>query len=121
MADGFFAGAEAAKTFEYWDAAGLLIIHAAIAYTDAIRIKVGGVTRAPLLSGSTSIGLLRLFAVPAIPVSTEGECAALVGSAVNLMFGRGRRGHCPAMIRRTSFSRTNKCIGSVGEGMKSNF
>ena len=43
VADSFFAGAEAARTFEYWNAAGLLIIHAAIAYTDAITIKVGGV------------------------------------------------------------------------------
>lgn len=43
VADNFYAGAELAKEFEYWNAAGLLIIHAAIAYTDAITIKVGGV------------------------------------------------------------------------------
>ena len=43
VAGSFFSGAEAARTFEYWNAAGLLIIHAAIAYTDAITIKVGGV------------------------------------------------------------------------------
>ena len=43
VADNFYAGAEAAREFEYWNAAGVLIIHAAIAYTDAITIKVGGV------------------------------------------------------------------------------
>src|SRR5258706_15851606 len=43
VADGFYKRAEAARTFEYWNAAGVLIIHAAIAYTDAITIKVGGV------------------------------------------------------------------------------
>ena len=42
-ADNFHAGAEVAKEFEYWNAAGVLVIHAAIAYTDAITIKVGGV------------------------------------------------------------------------------
>src|SRR5882672_1999185 len=43
VADNFYSGAELAKEFEYWNAAGLLIIHAAIAYTDALTIKVGGV------------------------------------------------------------------------------
>jgi len=43
VADNFSSGAEAAKAFDYWNAAGVLIIHAAIAYTDAITIKVGGV------------------------------------------------------------------------------
>jgi hypothetical protein len=38
----FHAGAEAAKAFEYWNAAGVLIIHAAIACTDAITIRIGG-------------------------------------------------------------------------------
>jgi len=28
--------------------------------------------------------------------------------------------HYPEITRRTSFSSTNKCRGSVGEGMKSN-
>ena len=46
VADVFFQGAEVAKEFEYWNAAGVLIIHAAIAYTDAITIKVGGVKSA---------------------------------------------------------------------------
>ena len=39
----FMQGAELAKEFEYWNADGVLIVHAAIAYTDAITIKVGGV------------------------------------------------------------------------------
>jgi|ERR1044071_3207693 hypothetical protein len=43
VAENFYAGAEAAKAYEYWNAAGVLIVHAAIAYTDAITIKVGGV------------------------------------------------------------------------------
>ncbi len=43
VADNFYSGAELAKEFEYWNAAGVLIIHAAIAYTDAVTIKVGGV------------------------------------------------------------------------------
>ena len=43
MADNFRSGAETAKAFDYWNAAGVLIIHAAIAYTDALTIKIGGV------------------------------------------------------------------------------
>jgi hypothetical protein len=43
VADNFYLGGELAKEFEYWNAAGVLIIHAAIAYTDAITIKVGSV------------------------------------------------------------------------------
>lgn len=42
VADNFFQGAEVAREFEYWNAAGVLIIHAAIAYGDAITIKVAG-------------------------------------------------------------------------------
>ncbi|MBI3291567.1 MAG: hypothetical protein HYZ73_01985 [Elusimicrobia bacterium] len=43
VAENFSAGGEVAKTFEYWNAAGVLLIHAAIVYTDALTIKVGGV------------------------------------------------------------------------------
>lgn len=43
VADSFFNGAQVAKDFEYWNAAGVLIVHAAIAYTDALTIKFGGV------------------------------------------------------------------------------
>ncbi len=43
VADNFYKGAELAKEFEYWNAAGLLIVHSAIAYSDALAIKYGGV------------------------------------------------------------------------------
>ncbi len=43
VGDNFYKGAEVAREFEYWNAAGLLIVHAAIAYTDALTIKFGGV------------------------------------------------------------------------------
>src|ERR1700730_6344320 len=43
VADNFHAGAETAKAFDYWNAAGVLIIHSAIAYTDSVTIKIGGV------------------------------------------------------------------------------
>ncbi len=43
VAENFYYGAELAKEFEYWNAAGVLIVHAAIAYADAITIKSGGV------------------------------------------------------------------------------
>ena len=43
VADNFYDGAEVAAEYEYWNAAGVLIVHAAIAYGDAITIKYGGV------------------------------------------------------------------------------
>ena len=43
IADGFFEGAENEKELSNWNSAGVLIIHAAIAYTDAVTIKYGGV------------------------------------------------------------------------------
>lgn len=43
VGDNFAKGAEVAKEFEYWNAAGVLIAHAAIAYSDALTIKHGGV------------------------------------------------------------------------------
>jgi len=39
----FAEGAEVAKEYEYWNASGVLIVHAAIAYADAISIKLDGV------------------------------------------------------------------------------
>ena len=42
VAENFIHGANLAKEFEYWNAAGVLIVHAAIAYADAITIKVAG-------------------------------------------------------------------------------
>ncbi len=43
VAQNFFDGASLAREFEYWNAAGVLIVHAAIAWADAIAIKMGGV------------------------------------------------------------------------------
>jgi uncharacterized protein (UPF0333 family) len=43
VAENFSKGAEVAREYEYWNAAGVLVIHAAIAYADAISIKVGSV------------------------------------------------------------------------------
>lgn len=43
VAENFYNGAEIAMEYEYWNAAGVLIVHAAIAYSDAICIKYGGV------------------------------------------------------------------------------
>lgn len=43
VAESFFGGAEVAREYEYWNAAGVLIVHSAIAYADAISIKLGGV------------------------------------------------------------------------------
>ena len=46
VADSFVRAAEVARGSEYWNAAGLLIVHAAIALTDALTVKVGGVKSA---------------------------------------------------------------------------
>ena len=43
VAINFYDGAVVAKDYEYWNAAGVLIVHSAIAFADAISIKVGGV------------------------------------------------------------------------------
>ncbi len=39
----FKEAAVMSEEFEYWNAAGVLIVHAAIAFTDALTVKVGGV------------------------------------------------------------------------------
>jgi HEPN domain-containing protein len=41
VARNFFDGAEVAAEYEYWNAAGVLIVHSAIAYSDAITVKFG--------------------------------------------------------------------------------
>ncbi|MCI0472918.1 MAG: hypothetical protein L0Y76_04970 [Ignavibacteria bacterium] len=41
VAKNFFNGAEVAAEYEYWNAAGVLIVHSAIAYSDAITVKYG--------------------------------------------------------------------------------
>lgn len=43
VAESFYGGAEAAIEFEYWNAAGVLIVHSAIAYADSVSIKYAGV------------------------------------------------------------------------------
>lgn len=43
VAESFYRGAELARDFEYWNASGVLIVHAAIAMADAIAIKLAGV------------------------------------------------------------------------------
>lgn len=43
VAENFFNGAEVAGEYEYWNASGVLIVHSAIAYADALTIKYGGV------------------------------------------------------------------------------
>jgi len=58
VAENFYQGAEAAREFEYWNAAGVLIVHAAIAYTDAVTIRRGGV-KSKGEDHAAAIGLLR--------------------------------------------------------------
>ena len=43
VAENFYDGAKVATEYEYWNAAGVLIVHAAIAYGDTITIKYSGV------------------------------------------------------------------------------
>jgi hypothetical protein len=43
VADNFHQGAGVAREFGYWNASGVLIVHAAIALADAVAIKYGGV------------------------------------------------------------------------------
>ncbi len=42
VAESFFGGAEVAREYEYWNATGVLIVHSAIAYADAMCIKFRG-------------------------------------------------------------------------------
>src|SRR5713101_6133319 len=41
-AEHFFEAAQIAIEYSYWTAAGVLIVHSAIAYADAISIKLSG-------------------------------------------------------------------------------
>jgi hypothetical protein len=43
VAENFHKGAKIADEYSYYNAAGVLIVHSAIAYSDAISIKNGGV------------------------------------------------------------------------------
>jgi hypothetical protein len=42
VAEHFFEAGKASMDLEYWTAAGLLIVHSAIAYADALSIKLSG-------------------------------------------------------------------------------
>ena len=46
VAENFAQAAEMATEFQYWNAAGVLLVHAAIALTDALTVKIGGVKNA---------------------------------------------------------------------------
>lgn len=46
VGENFANAAEVAAEFEYWNAAGVLLVHAAIALTDALTVKVGGLKSA---------------------------------------------------------------------------
>lgn len=46
VGENFVKAAEVAAEFEYWNAAGVLLVHAAIALTDALTVKIGGVKSA---------------------------------------------------------------------------
>lgn len=43
VAKNFYEGAKIATEYSYYNAAGVLIVHSAIAYSDAVSIKNGGV------------------------------------------------------------------------------
>ena len=43
VAKNFYEGAKIASEYSYYNAAGVLIVHSAIAYSDSISIKNGGV------------------------------------------------------------------------------
>jgi hypothetical protein len=43
VANNFYQGADVAYEFQYYNAAGVLIVHSAIAYSDAITIKIQGI------------------------------------------------------------------------------
>ena len=42
VAEHFYEAAELSIEFEYWTAAGVIIVHSAIAFTDALCIKLSG-------------------------------------------------------------------------------
>ena len=43
VADHFYEAAKDSMELEYWTAAGVLIVHSAIAFADALSIKLSGV------------------------------------------------------------------------------
>lgn len=56
VGEGFWDGAEVARAYGYPNAAGVLLVHAAIAYADAVSIHVNGVkSRAESHMGAADI------------------------------------------------------------------
>lgn len=78
VAEHFAQAAEVAKTFEYWNGAGVLMVHAAIALTDAITVKVGGVKSASGDHGVAADLLEEVVAVDAEGRKAIGHLRALL-------------------------------------------
>lgn len=72
VAENFYKGAEVAAEFEYWNAAGVLIVHSAIAFGDSITVKLGGVKS----KGEDHIALVNLID-SLLPVSHSKKSALL--------------------------------------------
>jgi hypothetical protein len=72
IAENFYEGAKVAADYEYWNAAGVLIVHSAIAYGDAVTIKLGGVKS----KGDNHQALVNLLD-SIIPVSSDKNKALL--------------------------------------------
>jgi hypothetical protein len=72
VAENFYEGAKVAADYEYWNAAGVLIVHSAIAYGDAVTIKLGGVKS----KGDNHQALVNLLD-SIIPVSSDKNKALL--------------------------------------------
>ena len=71
VADHFFEAARDAMELEYWTAAGVLIVHAAIAYADALCIQQAGVR-----SGADNHEEAAVLLEQALP-SNEGTSGAI--------------------------------------------
>jgi len=72
VAHNFYKGAELAGEYEYWNACGVLIVHAAIAFGDAMTIRYGGVKS----KGEDHHNLVQLIGELIVP-STEKKSALL--------------------------------------------
>ena len=72
VAENFYEGAKVAADYEYWNAAGVLIVHSAIAYGDAVTIKLGGVKS----KGDNHQALVNLLN-SIIPISSDKNKALL--------------------------------------------
>lgn len=72
VAENFFDGAKVATEYEYWNAAGVLVIHAAIAYGDTLTIKYGGVKS----KGEDHQALVNL--IDSVIAKSHGKTSALL-------------------------------------------